>query len=241
MKYIDIDYEKEAGRYADEYAKLEITGTQYLAFRDIKQLIQKYVKGKETLDYGCGCGKSTMFLKTLGLNVSGVDINKDMIRHAAKEDINGNYAVITSGNISAYDNSYDLVFSSWVMMEISSKSELMKIGQEIYRVLKPNGIFIMIVCNENTYNRDWLTENTEFEENRELSSGSRVKILFKDLNLSIYDYFWSDEDYWTIIRQSNMQLLETHSPLGDVADGYDWRLEKSISPVTIYVAQKLAI
>lgn len=238
MNYIDIDYEKDAGRYADEYAKLEITGTQYLAFRDIKQLVQKYVKGKAALDYGCGCGKSTMFLKTLGLNVSGVDINKDMIRHTKKEDINGNYAVITSGNIPAYENSYDLVFSSWVMMEVSSKSELMKIGQEIQRVLKLNGIFIMIVCNKNTYNNDWLTENTEFEENKELSSGSRVKILFKDLNLSIYDYFWSDEDYQTIIRQSNMELLEVHSPIGNDADGYNWRLEKSISPVTIYVARR---
>lgn len=241
MKYIDIDYEKEAGRYADEYAKLEITGTQYLAFRDIKQLVQKYVKGKAALDYGCGCGKSTQFLKTLGLNVSGVDINKDMIRHAAIEDIDGNYAVITSGNIPAYENSYDLVFSSWVMMEVSSKSELMKIGQEIHRVLKPNGIFIMIVCNEDTYNNDWLTENTEFEENIELSSGSRVKILFKDINLSIYDYFWTAEDYQEIIRCSNMQLLETHNPLGKDAEKYSWKLEKSLSPVTIYVAQKLPI
>ncbi|WP_341790990.1 hypothetical protein [Rickettsia endosymbiont of Gonocerus acuteangulatus] len=40
------------------------------------------------------------------------------------------------------------------MMEVASKEELAKIAKEIARVLKNDGIFIMLVCNENTYNRD---------------------------------------------------------------------------------------
>lgn len=85
-----------------------------------------------------------------------------MIKIVSSNDPAGTYNLIKSGNIPAEDNTFDLVFSSWVMMEVASKEELAKIAKEIARVLKSNGIFIMLVCNENTYNRDWLSENTEF-------------------------------------------------------------------------------
>src|ERR1044071_1040587 len=65
------------GKHASKYAELGIEDTNYLAFRDIPQLIQKHAKGMDALDYGCGAGRSTRFLKNLGLHVVGVDINQD--------------------------------------------------------------------------------------------------------------------------------------------------------------------
>jgi len=233
-----VDYKINASLYASLYSKLEITGTQFLAFRDLSKLISNYVEGIDTLDYGSGAGKSTLYLKTLGLNVNGVDINKDMIKIAKTNDSEGKYRLIESAKIPDENNKYDLVFSSWVMMEVSSKQELLNIAKEITRVLKNDGIFIMIVCNENTYNNDWLSENTQFVENKNLYSGATVRILFKDINLSIYDYFWSDEDYQEIMSNSGLQILEKYCPLGKDTDGYNWINEKIISPITIYVMKK---
>ena len=147
-------------------------------------------------------------MKSLGLDVTGVDINEEMIKIASSNDPVGIYNIIKSSNIPAEDNTFDLVFSSWVMMEVASKEELAKIAKEIARVLKNNGIFIMLVCNENTYNRDWLSENTEFPENQNLTSGCKVKILFKNINLSIYDYFWSEEDYKSMLDQANFKIIK---------------------------------
>ncbi|HJD63271.1 MAG TPA: class I SAM-dependent methyltransferase [Rickettsia endosymbiont of Degeeriella rufa] len=142
-----IDYRHQATLYAQTYSQLDLTGTGYLAFRDIPNIIKNHITGNKVLDYGCGAGKSTIFLKSLGLDVTGVDINEEMIKIASSNDPVGIYNIITSGNILAEDNTFDLVFSSWVMMEVASKEELAKIAKEITRVLKNDGSFIMLVCN----------------------------------------------------------------------------------------------
>jgi SAM-dependent methyltransferase len=62
--------------YEDEeraraYATLQFPGTYYLAFRDLPALIRRYNHGSRALDFGCGTGRSTRFLRNLGLNVIG--------------------------------------------------------------------------------------------------------------------------------------------------------------------------
>ena len=57
--------------YEDEersraYATLEFPGTYYLAFRDLPALIRRYNHGRRALDFGCGTGRSTRFLRNLG-------------------------------------------------------------------------------------------------------------------------------------------------------------------------------
>lgn len=227
--------------YAQLYSKLDMTnGTRFLGFRDVPDMIKNYVKGDKALDYGCGPGNSSRFLRSLGFDVTGVDINQEMVNTAKSKDPTGEYHSIKSGRIHwTDDNTYDLVFSSWVMMEVSSKQELINIAKEIRRVLKSEGIFIMLVTNENTYNHDWLSENTEFEENRNLTSGSIVKVHIKDIDISLYDYFWTENDYKEILERAHLKLINIHKPLGTDQDGYAWVNEKIISPVSVFVAQKM--
>ncbi|XKL64190.1 hypothetical protein PGB90_004276 [Kerria lacca] len=229
----------DSALYAEIYSRLKITGTQFLAFRDIPQLVSKYVSGNITLDYGCGTGKSTSYLKSIGLQVDGVDINEKMINYVKTVDPKGMYRVIKNGKILTENEHYDFVFSSWVLMEIGNKQELVNTLREITRVLKTGGTFITIVRNKDAYNTDWLSENTEFEQNKNLKSGCVVKILFKEINLSLYDYFWSDEDYREAISQAGLSIKQIHYPVGKDEDGYPWITEKIKSPCTIYVAQKL--
>jgi ubiquinone/menaquinone biosynthesis C-methylase UbiE len=233
-----VDYRNDPILYAKLYADLGITATQFLAFRDIPQLINEYVSGSDTLDYGSGAGESTLYLKSLGLNVHGVDINEQMIKEAKARDQNGSYQQVSSAKVPVDDASYDLVFSSWVLMEVPTKDELQAITKEIARVLKPQGVFIAIVCSEDTYNTNWLATNTEFEENKVLSSGSVVKILFKDINLTVYDYFWTEEDYTEVITNAKLDLIKVHNPLGNEQDGYNWVNEHKKSPCRIYVSRK---
>lgn len=57
------DYKK----YANDYSKLGVTGTYFLEFRDIPFILEEYAKDKKKiLDYGCGTGRSTRFIKDLG-------------------------------------------------------------------------------------------------------------------------------------------------------------------------------
>lgn len=236
-----VDYREDPTSYANYFSSLNacITGTDFPAFREIPKLIKKHVFGAVTLDYGCGAGKSTLYLKSLGLKVDGVDINETMLNHATAADPEGDYKLIKSARTPVEDEHYDLVFSSWVFMEISSKQQMLEIAREITRVLKPNGTFITVLRNKDAYNNKWFSIDTQFEENKNLESGSVVKIRFKENNLSIYDYFWTDEDYREVMSMAGLSIIQTVNPLGRDDDGYAWVSEKEKSASTTYVAKKL--
>lgn len=81
-------------RRADAYAKLEFPGTYYLAFRDLPDLIFEQVGGRAALDFGCGAGRSTRFLRQLGFDAIGVDVSAEMVRKALEIGPGGDYRLI---------------------------------------------------------------------------------------------------------------------------------------------------
>lgn len=223
---------------ANQYASLDNTGTAYLAFRDIPEIIKKYAQGKRTLDYGCGSGDSTKFLIELGLEVSGVDISQEMLNEAKSEIKNVEFSLIQSGSLPFTDGYFDIIFSSFVLFEISTKIELQKILQEINRVLKNNGVFIAITGSEFLYNFNWLSIDVNFPENTYLTSGDIAKVLLKDANLIVYDYFWTNNDYMDVFNASNFYTLEMLHPLGNDNDTYSWKDEIHKPPYVIYILSK---
>ena len=56
----------EDAKRVEAYAKLEFPGTYYLAYRDLPGIIFEHVKGRKSLDFGCGAGRSTRFLQKIG-------------------------------------------------------------------------------------------------------------------------------------------------------------------------------
>ena len=74
---------------AEAYAALEFPGTYYLAFRDLPKIIHEHVRGPQALDFGCGAGRSTRFLRQLGFDTVGVDIAAPMLARARARDPEG--------------------------------------------------------------------------------------------------------------------------------------------------------
>jgi ubiquinone/menaquinone biosynthesis C-methylase UbiE len=223
---------------ATAYSKLEITGTGYLAFKYIPALLEKHQCGNKALDYGCGAGRSTRFLKNLGLDVEGVDVSSEMIAAAVNADDNIPYMVINSAEIPKKDNTYDLVFCSLVLFDISTHNELEKVFNEVHRVLKNGGLFIIITASEHMYVNDWVSLKTDFPENKNLTSGALAKIKIREIDLTLYDYYWTDSDYKDLISDTNFSLVDFLNPLGGEDDGYEWISEKTLSPYGIYVLKK---
>jgi|ERR1700733_274280 len=101
------------------------------------------VHGKTVLDLGCGSGESLIPLVKRGAHVIAIDISPDLIQ-LARQRLNsyGLSAEVRDG--SAYDTglpdeSVDVVFS----MALLHHLDLPRARQEIHRVLRRGGLFIL--------------------------------------------------------------------------------------------------
>src|SRR3974390_1129756 len=99
---------------AESYATLEFRNTYYLAFRDLPSILQEHVSGKRALDFGCGTGRSTRFLRSCNFEVTGIDIASRMIAKARELDPDGDYRLIEQNSLNTLTaGTYALVLSAF--------------------------------------------------------------------------------------------------------------------------------
>ena len=113
--YTTTVYYSKKNKQALDYTKTHDAAYRYLGYRDVPQILKKYLQEGETLDYGSGTGCSTQFLSKLGFDVIGVDNNKEMVQQAQLQHPNLPFYYIENGTIPFKDSTFDLVFSSfWI-------------------------------------------------------------------------------------------------------------------------------
>ena len=112
---------------AEAYSTLEFPGTYYLAFRDLPTILRTCVQGTRALDFGCGAGRSTRFLRGLGFETVGVDIATHMVERAREQDPEGDYRLIPDGDLSSLETgTYDLVLSAFTFDNVATMDK--KVG-----------------------------------------------------------------------------------------------------------------
>lgn len=229
-----------ARQIAEAYSKFGVVGTSLLAFNELPRLLKKYVKGRKAIDVGCGTGRSTQFLDDLGFQTKGVDNCPFFLEQAKQSSYQKNkYFLAEGGALPFNDASFDLAFSSFVLLMIPSKKKMKSICKEIYRILKPGAIFIVITGNEYMHSprMKWVSYETDFAENENLKRGSLAKIRIKNNGAVFTDYNWLNEDYIEVLEGSGFDVIETLSPKAS-SDEDHWLSEKEFSPFLIYVARK---
>ncbi len=222
------DYNKFMNFYADD-----ITGTGYLAFRDLP-LILKDNKGKKALDFGCGAGRSSKYLERLSFCVTGVDTNPHMIKTAKSNLKSAEFLHLNSSELPFQNETFDLVFNSFVLFDMSSKAEIISTFKELKRVCKKGGEIVSIVNSNHLFTKHWLTVKNNFEQNHELQSGDIARIILSDLNIEIFDYYWTNSDYEECFKEVGFIQISKHEPLGHSNEGYDWLDELHYPPYSIY-------
>lgn len=223
---------------AKKYSLSAVKNTYYLAYRDVPELLEKYAPGQRAIDYGCGTGRSTRFLKDLGFETIGVDISKEMIDQAIATDDKNHYFVIENAQIPVVDHSCHIIFSCLVLCTIATKQEIVAILKEVFRCLKDDGIFIVVTASDIFYSRDWLSYNTDYPENKHPQNGDAVKFYLKDLDLNLTNYYWIHNDYCEFFDLANLKIIEKILPLGYESDGIQWVSETKFPPYAIYVLKK---
>lgn len=232
----------EDAKRAEAYSKLEFPGTYYLAYRDLPEIISEHVKGRKAIDFGCGTGRSTRFLKKLGVNVVGVDIAEDMIKKARELDPKGDYRLIKDGDFSQFkNNAYDLVLSAFTFDNIPTMEKKVMNFRGLGILLKNEGRLVNVVSSPEIYTHEWASFSTkDFPENKHAKSGDKVRIIQTDIEdkRPVEDVVWTDEHYRETYKRAGLELIKTYKPLAKESEPYKWVNETRIAPWVIYVLKK---
>lgn len=106
----------------------------------------------KVLDLCCGSGQTTQFLVQLSQNVTGLDASPRSLILARQNVPQAEYVEAFAESTPFADNSFELVHTSVALHEMQSE-QLRQIIKEVYRVLKPDGVFTLIDFHKPT---NWL-------------------------------------------------------------------------------------
>lgn len=116
------------------------------SFRWCYSLLEKEIKGKKVLDYGCGNGVHLPFLAKHAQEVFAIDLSQPSLDIAAerltKKDLEKNVSLIQMDceQLSFPDDFFDVIFDGGTFSSI----DLTRVLPELSRVLKPGGCLIGI-------------------------------------------------------------------------------------------------
>ena len=134
---------REGISYVAFQGKNNIFNHQLRIFGDYLKVVLNEIEEPETiLDFGCGVGRFAEFLGGFCKSYYGVDINEGAIpRH---EDEKYKFIFLSSDEIPLVDDSIDCVASVTVLQHIVSDKDWDIWTQELKRVLKPGGDYLLI-------------------------------------------------------------------------------------------------
>lgn len=232
----------EDDRRADAYADLGLPGTYYLAYRDLPELIRRHVTGTAALDFGCGTGRSTRFLRALGFDVLGVDVAPSMLERARRRDPRGDYRLVGDGDLSGLaEHAYDFVLSVFTFDNIPTLEKKVALFDSLGSLLGETGRIVSLVSAPEIYVNEWASFSTrQFPENRAAATGDRVRIVMLDVPDSrpVVDIVWPDEAYLDVYKRSRLRPVEVHRPLGHESEPFEWVTETRISPWVVWVLER---
>jgi SAM-dependent methyltransferase len=234
-----VNVYEDAAR-AEAYSKLEFANTYHLAFRDLPEIAAKYAPGRAALDFGCGTGRSSRFLRRLGFEVTGIDISEDMLRKARQTDPGGDYRRVADGDLGPLAPGYDLALSAFTFDNIPAENKL-SLFKQLARLLKPQGVLVNLVSSSEIYWHEWASFSTRDYalENRKAKSGDTVLIVTTDFEdrRPCADVLCADDVYKSLYAHAGLQVVEKRRPLATGREPYRWISETTIAPWVIWVVR----
>lgn len=115
-------------------------------------MAQQKPKG-QLLEIGCSMGTDLLQIARLGLNVTGIDLTEEGIALAQKRfvlyDIPATLKTDNAENLSFANDCFDIVYSFGVLHHTP---DTQKSIDEVYRVLKPDGIAVIMLYHRRSFN-----------------------------------------------------------------------------------------
>jgi len=165
---------------------------EYKAKKLYEWFPQKNKKGISILDFGCGDGLMASFVKVFfpHAKIFGVDPSQESIEFAQEAHPSISFSV-SNEHIPFPDNTFDLMYAAGVFHHIPF-SEHKKYFDEIHRVLKSQGIFVLFELNPLNPLTQWIFRHNPIDKNAQMLWPWYAKKILKKygaVSLKYYCFF----------------------------------------------------
>lgn len=186
-----------------------------------KIIFNKYLKKDNLiLDLGCGAGRTTINMYKNGYkNIIGLDISDSFIDYAKKyclkNNLNVDFILGDATKLEYKDETFDAVIFSYNGMQcIPGKKNRDNVLKEVYRVLKPGGVYIFTAHNRDDsgkYQYIWDEEKEKWNKGMQDCDleifGDRYSIN-QNNGEKVFVHFSNIEEMKEFVRQENFEILE---------------------------------
>lgn len=133
--------------YLERVDLLQSHSGVYKEHLSLYDFAKQFVLKKKVLDLGCGTGYGTFFLSNVVENIVGIDISVDAINRARENFKSQNliYKVMDTHQLEFDNKLFDAIISFEVFEHLKDQN---KVLEEVKRVLKSDGIFILSTPNK---------------------------------------------------------------------------------------------
>ncbi len=214
--------------------------------KTIDWILSQFDKEKlNILDLGCGPGLYTEILAQKGHQVTGVDFSKNSIIHATEEahkkNLDIRYLNKDYTQLNLTENEFDLVMLIFADFGPLLPGEREQLLMKIKKVLKPGGLFIFDVLNDNNLEskvslKNWKVSKQGFWSEKPylalsesyLYENEKVvlyqHIIIEEENTKIYrfwNHFFSNTDLKEILEKYDFNDIAYHQNIIPSGDGYE--------------------
>ncbi|MFP2995059.1 class I SAM-dependent methyltransferase [Spongiivirga sp. MCCC 1A20706] len=175
--------------------------------------------GDQILDLACGKGRHSIYLNSLGFDVTGADLSKNSIEFARKYE-NDNLRFVVHDMCLPFDKKFDAVFNLFTSFGyFENEADNLEALKAIKQNINPTGLGVIDFMNVDYVipnlvpNENKLVNDINFEIRRYLKNNHIIKeISFMDKdekrNYTEKVRALSLDDFKTYFKQANIDLLD---------------------------------
>ncbi len=195
---------------ADSAPAIQATKNQVLN-PVVAELVQKYAKGKDLFDYGCGWGEFANLMQSSGFRVAAFDEADEMVARARSEFSTPTFLLKGEfeQQLPKLAAKYDVVVSNLVLCILESAAQE-KMLSNILSLAKEDGVLIISFCHPKyDYLPDSLVSERIAPEGALYSDEFQYEKVIKENGIRFHDFHRPLEYYLELFKKYGLTVLET--------------------------------